>query len=283
MKDQIVDTLNRQIADTISLQSSDTLIGSLNEPIKVQLIENGNKIDWSVGFLSVAILSLIAAVFIPFIQKKYEERKSKYGFHLYVKKKIGIIWNLLTHDEFQYKQPTSSEEIDDKLLTFDKLIYKFELDYKKNRETIHPLFAFGIIFNFQNLLFIVTRIQYALSSIDLNDLDEKTLAFGDKLSTQEHHKLNAVFMLIEHYISITTFHDKFDLLKSIRRETKNSKWTGLKVDGKVLKNQEMILNDLNFIRENEASINEILKINKLLIQEVKSFFRFDKLDKNKKN
>ncbi|PCJ86743.1 MAG: hypothetical protein COA57_05905 [Flavobacteriales bacterium] len=262
---------------------TDTIASTITKPIEVKLIENGDKIDWNIWFLSVAVLSLIAAVLIPYAQRKYQESKSKYGFHLYIKKKIGVVWNLLTYDKLEYKQPISAETMDDLQLTFDKLINQFEKDYQKNKDTIHPLFAFGVLFNLRNLLFTVKRVQYALKDVDIKDLDEKTLAFGDKLSKKEHNKLTAVFMLIEHYFSITTFHDKFDSLLSIKREIKNSQWVGLRVDNTVLKNQDMIMNDLKYLRENEVNINEILNINKLLIQELKSYFDFDKLEKRKKN
>lgn len=263
-------------------QAIDSISQAINDPIKVQLIEKVDKIDWNLWFLLIAVLSLIAAVIIPFAQRKYEERKSKYGFHLYVKKKIGVVWNLLTYDKFEYKQHTSVESMEDLLLTFDQLIIQFEKNYKKDKNTIHPLFAFGVLFNLQNFLFTVKRIQYSLDSIDLKDLDEKTLAFGDKLSKKEHTKLNALYMLIEHYYSITTFHDKFDNLLSIKRQIKNSKWAGLKVDHTVLKNHDMIMNDLNYLRENESSIFEILNINRLLIKELKSYFDFNKLERKRK-
>lgn len=253
----------------------------ISEPIKVKIIEESNKIDWNIWFLLVALLSLIAAVLLPFLQKKYEESKTKYGFHLYIKKRIGIVWNLLTYDQFSYKQPTSADSMDDLSLTFDNMILRFEKDYSKNKETIHPLLAFGILLNFQNILFTISRIQFALKSINIENLDEKTLEFGDKLSKKEHHKLNAIFMLIEHYYSITSFHDKFTSLKSVQREYKDKQWIGLKVEKTVLKNQQLILDDLAFIRENEISLNEILKINKLLIQEMKSYFEYEKLKKKK--
>ncbi|VXA98805.1 conserved hypothetical protein [Flavobacterium sp. 9AF] len=214
--------------------------------------------------------------------KKYEENKIKYGFHLYIKKRIGVVWNLLTYDKFSYKKILDSENLDDLSLTFDEFIKGFEKDYSKNKETIHPLFAFGILLNFQNILFTIHRIKNALKSINIENLDEKTLEFGDKLSKKEHHKLNAIFMLIEHYYSIITFHDKFDSLKSVQREIKEKRWIGLKVEKTVLKNQGVILDDLKFLRENEISINEILNINKLLIQEMKSYFEYDKLKKKRK-
>jgi hypothetical protein len=283
MNEQITDTITQKVIDSLPKTVTDTLANKVPNPIQVELIENSDKIDWNVWFLLIAVLTLITAVIIPFAQKKYEERKSKFGFHLYVKKKLGIVWNILTYDKLEYKQPRSAEKMDNELLTFDKLIYKFEKDFKENKNTIHPLFAFGIIFNLQNLLFTVKRIQYSLNSIDIKNLDEKTLEFGDKLSKSEHHKLNGLYLLIEHYFSITNFHDKFDSLKSIKRKEKDSKWIGLEVDKKVLKKQKWILEDLEYLRENELSIDEILKMNKLLIQELKSYFEFEKLNKKRKN
>lgn len=283
MNKQITDTITQKVIDSLPKTVTDTLANKVPNPTQVELIENLDKIDWNVWFLLIAVLTLITAVIIPFAQKKYEERKSKFGFHLYVKKKLGIVWNLLTYDKLEYKQPRSAEKMDDELLTFDKLIYKFEKDFKENKNTIHPLFAFGIIFNLQNLLFTVKRIQYSLNTIDIKNLDEKTLEFGDKLSRSEHHKLNGLYILIEHYFSITSFHDKFDSLKSIKRKEKDSKWMGLEVDKKVLKKQKWILEDLEYLRKNELSIDEILKMNKLLIQELKSYFEFEKLNKKRKN
>lgn len=282
MTEQITDTIAKKAIDTLPKADTDTLINIIPNPVQVEIVESSKKVDWNIWFLLIAVLTLITAVVIPFAQKKYEERKSKFGFHIYVKKKLGIVWNLLTYDQFEYKQPKSAEEMVDEILTFHKLMCKFEKYYKEHKNTIHPLFAFGIIFNLQNLLFAVKRVQYALSEIDIRNLDEKTLEYGDKLSKSEHHKLNGLYLLIEHYFSITSFHDKFDSLKSIKRKEKKSKWVGLEVDQKVLKKQNIILEDLEYLRENELSINEILKINKLLIQELKSYFEFDKLNKKRK-
>jgi hypothetical protein len=253
----------------------------MNEPIEVKIIENSDKIDWSIWFLSIAVLSLIAAVIIPFLQKKYEERKTKLGFHLYVKNRIGVVWNLLTYDKLEYKQPTSPNKMEELALTFDEMNIKWEHYYRLNKETQHPLFAFGIIFNFQNLLFTVNRIRYALLSIDIENLEEKTLQYGDKLSKKEHYKLNGLFLLIKHYNSITSFHDKFGSLKSIKREIMDFRWIRINTDDTLLSNQELILNDLQFLKENEISINEIIKINKLLIQEIRAYFKDNNLTKMK--
>lgn len=253
----------------------------MTEPLKVEIVENAQKIDWSIWFLLIAVLSLIAAVLIPFIQKKYEERKSKYGFHLYIKKRIGIVWNLLTYDKFEYRQPDNVNSIDSIALTFDKIVIRFKEDFKRYHDTIHPLHAFIILFNFQNILLTVFRIQSALKDIDIKNLEEKTLEFGDKLSKKEHIKLTGLYLVIEHYHSITSFHDRFGSLKSVKRQIKDSMWIGHIVDKTVLDHQDYLLADLKYLTDNEISIDEIININKILIQELKSYFEFEKLEKKK--
>lgn len=261
----------------------DTLINNASStPVHIQILEHKDVVDWNLWFLVLGILSLIAAVAIPFAQKKYEEKKAKYGFHLYVKKRLGVVWNLLTYDKLEYTQPISEDKADDFNITFDQLILQFEKDFKKYSDTIHPLFAFGILLNLQKILMTVYRIQQALSMIDLVNLDEKTLEYGDKLSKKEHHRLTGIYILIEHYISITNHHDKFDSLQTIKRQIKDKRWTGLIVEGSVLENQNLILADLQYINQNELSVNEILKINKLLVQELRSYFDFDKLEEKSK-
>ncbi|MEN9442117.1 MAG: hypothetical protein RLZ33_2194 [Bacteroidota bacterium] len=256
----------------------DTLIKK-HETIKVEILENYNRVDWDFWFLLIAVLSLLSAVLIPVIMRKYEERRTKYGFHLFVKKKFGVTWNILTYDKYPYKQPTGPQELDDFGLTFDQAIKQFVKDYEKYRDTIHPLMAFGVLFNLQNLLHVMKRIQYELEGINLTDLDDKTLANADKLSRKEHNKLNAIYLLVEHYISIVSFNDKFDSLVTIKIVINDSKWVALKLDQNVLKNQDMILNDLNYLRQNEVNIQEILNINKILIHELDSYLQMTKRTK----
>ena len=68
-------------------QAIDSISQSTNELIKVQIIDDVDKVDWNLWFLLIAVLSLIAAVILPFAQRKYEERKSKYGFTFTSKRK----------------------------------------------------------------------------------------------------------------------------------------------------------------------------------------------------
>ncbi len=253
----------------------------MSDTIKVKIIENSDKIDWNIYFLIVALLALIAAVVVPFLQKKYEEKKAKYGFHLYVKKRIGVLWNILTYDKLEYKQFVN-EDLIKLVIPYDEYISKFESDYKINKDTIHPLYAFGILFNLQNLLVIVNTVKSFLKTIDIKNLEEKTLEYGDKLSQKELNKLTALFILFQNYDSVVSFHDKFGTLKSIKRDIKDKQWIGLIVEKSVLNNQELILNDLRYLTENEFSMKEIIKINKLLIQELKLYFDYNKLVKKRK-
>ena len=179
MNEQITDSIAKLQMDSIPEKSLDTAANNIPDSLKVDIIEHSEKIEWNIWFLLIAVLTLIAAVIIPFAQKKYEERKSKIGFHIYVKKKLGIVWNLLTYDKYEYKMPKSADSMQKVILTFDKLINKFEKDFKENKNTIHPLFAFGVLYNLQNLLFAVSRIQDALNTIDIKNLDEKHIRLVD--------------------------------------------------------------------------------------------------------
>jgi len=87
---------------------------------------------------------------------------------------------------------------------------------------------------------------------------------------------------MEHFNSIIQFHDRFGNMKSIQREIKNGIWVGLKVDQSLLKNQQLVAEDIKHLCNDEMSIQEIFKISKLLIQELKSFYDFEKLQKKRK-
>jgi hypothetical protein len=88
---------------------------------------------------------------------------------------------------------------------------------------------------------------------------------------------------MEHYNSITTFHDRFKDLKSIKRITKGSIIIGFELDKNILKDQQMVAEDMKHLCNNELSIDEVIKINKLLIQETQNFFKYEKLQKKKAN
>ncbi len=240
------------------------------------------QIDWNKWLTLIATLALFVAILIPLIQKKYEERKAKTSFQMYLKKYFGILFNILTYDKIEYTKPSAKDSPEKLQLSFGDYINKFEIDLKENRNTVQFRVAFSIIFNLQNLLFVIHRIQLAIKQTDTNKLYEQTLEYGNSLTKKELNKIYAILLLMEHFTSVTSFHDRFGSMKSIQRENNEEVWIGLKVDQKLLKNQQLILEDFQHLNNDESSIHEIVNISKLLLQEVKIFYEFEKLMKKKR-
>lgn len=240
------------------------------------------QIDWNKWLTIIAALALIAAIIIPFIQKKYEEKRSKASFQMYLKKYLGVLINILTYDKIEYAKPSISDSPEKSNLTFDEYIRTFEKDFKENQKSGQFRVAFSIILNLQNLLFVIRRIQSSINQIDVNKLYDRTLEFGNNLTTIELNRIYGILLIMENFNSITSFHDRFGSLKSVSRENLKGEWIGLIVDQSLLKNQQIILDDLVFLIENELSISEIINISKLLVQELKNFYNFKKLSKQRK-
>src|ERR1035437_2339278 len=95
-----------------------------------------NQIDWNKWLTIIAALALIAAIFIPFVQKIYEERKAKISFQMYLKKYFGILYNILTYDKIEYTKSSIKDSPDKLQLTCDEYIKVFETDFKEHQNTI---------------------------------------------------------------------------------------------------------------------------------------------------
>ena len=238
--------------------------------------------DWNKWLTLIAAFTVIVAIVIPFAQKKYDEMKAKISFHLYLKKYFGILFNILTYDEIEYTRPSIKDDSEKSTLTFLEFLRQFESDFKEHQNTLQTRVAFSIVFNLQNLLFVVHRIQSAIRHTDVDKLYEQTLAYGNRLTKKELNKIYGILLIMEHFNSIIQFHDRFGNMKSIQREIKNGIWVGLKVDQSLLKNQQLVAEDIKHLCNDEMSIQEIFKISKLLIQELKSFYDFEKLQKKRK-
>jgi len=230
------------------------------------------QIDWNKWLTIIAALALISAILIPLIQKKYEERKSKKSFQMYLKKYFGILLNILTYDKIEYTIPSIKDNPEKTNLTFIEYIRTFEKDFNENQNTVQTRIAFSLIFNLQNLLFVIHRIQLSIKEIEVNRLYEQTLAYGSSLTNKELNKIYGILLLLENFASITSFHDRFESMKSIKREKEKGLWVGLSIDQSLLKNQQLIQEDLLKLNNNELSICEIIKVSKLLTQELISFY-----------
>jgi len=47
--------------------------------------------------LTIAIIAVIVSVATPFAQRKYEEWKARISFKLYIKKYLGVLFNIMTY------------------------------------------------------------------------------------------------------------------------------------------------------------------------------------------
>ena len=54
---------------------------------------------------------------------------------------------------------------------------------------------------------------------------------------------------------------------------------GFELDKEILTKQQIVAEDMKHLSNHELSINEVLMVNKLLIQEIKNFFEYEKLKK----
>jgi len=201
---------------------------------------------------------------------------------MYLKKYFGILFNIIIYDKIEYTKPTVKDTPEKIELTFGEYLNAFEKDFNEYKNTSQFRIAFSILINLQNLLLVVNRINAVIKYIDANKLYEQTLSYGNSLTKDELNKIYGILLLIENFNSITSFHDRFGSIRSIQRVIDQGEWTGLKVDRALLKNQQLIIEDLQNLSNDNLSIHEIINISKLLLQELKSFYNFNKLVKKKR-
>ncbi len=233
--------------------------------------------------LTIAIIAVIFSIATPFAQRKYEEWKARISFKLYLKKYLGVLFNILTYDKIEYHIPSIKDNPEKSNLTLPEYIKKFEKDFKEHQNTVQYRVAFAMLFNIQNLFSVINRARIEIERIRVDNLYEHTLAYGSNLSKRNLEKIYGLFLLLEHYNSITTFHDRFKEIKSIKRITKDGFIIGFELDKNILKDQQMVAEDMKHLCNNELSIEEVIKINQLLIQETKIFFDYESLQKKRKN
>jgi hypothetical protein len=238
--------------------------------------------DWNKWLTLIAALTLVAAVILPFAQKKYEEWKAKISFNLYLKKYFGILYNILTYDKIEYRIPSVDDNPKKVMVSFEEYLINFESDYKKFRTTNQPRIAFSMIYNLQYLFLIIYRLQSAIKQVNGDKLYEQTLAYGNNLRKAELNKIYSVLLLMENFTSITLFHDRFQKLKSVGRLMDKNIWMGFEVNKTLVEDHKVIFDDLMSLNNNESSINEVITICKLMIQEFKSFYDFNTLQKKRK-
>ncbi|SHM36851.1 hypothetical protein SAMN05444275_11277 [Myroides odoratimimus subsp. xuanwuensis] len=256
----------------------------MKETISVKLIEDVNKINWEPWVLLVAILTLIASVIIPFAQKKYEEFRAKRNFQYYLKKQIGLVLNHLTTTKVEYIEPSVRNEPKKEYLLIKDLIIKIKKDFTEHKNTFQPRVIFMMQMNIQNMCLFAHQARETISTIDLQNITERTLEFGKELSENELNKIYGLILIYESFQSISLFHDRFGEFKGITRLMVENEWIGLKVESDLLNNQNQLNEDLLLLNDNERSLEELSNIILILNQETKKYFDYDNLQlKRKKN
>jgi hypothetical protein len=253
----------------------DTLL-TQKEVIPVNIIDIPDKTNWEPYFLFVATLSLIVAVIIPFAQKKYDEYRTKRSFTIYLKKQLGFILNFLTSEKIEYHEPSIKKNPDKVQLELTEFIKRFEIDLKKHKEAVQPKIIFTLIMNLQKLLLYSFHLRNTIRNVEFKELMKLTLEHGDKLSKKELSNIYGLIVVLESFISISLYHDRFAEIKSIKRLTQENVWVGLKLDKDFLEKQEILNDDLQYINDNESSITEITFILRAVEQKVKEYFDYEK-------
>lgn len=240
-----------------------------------------DKIEWNDWMLLVAVLALVASVIIPFAQKKYEEYRAKRNFQYYLKKQIGLILNLLTSEKLEYHEPSVKNEPKKEFLLIQDFIGELQKDFKEHKNTVQPRVIFMLLMNVQKLCHFAYQLRRIISTIDLQGITNKTLEHGKELSKKELNKIYGLILICESYMSISLFHDKFDSIKSIKRDIENNTWKGLKVEKDLLTNQKRLNEDLLILNDNENSLKELSDILLIINQETKKYFDYEKLQKKR--
>jgi hypothetical protein len=255
----INDTLNILVKDTIS---------------QFKLVLEKDENNWQIYFLILGVISVFVAVFIPFLQKKYEHQKSKNSFKRYVKYYLGEVVSILIKDKIYYGSLENSSRPKLLNIEFKDAVDKYFDELMKNKDTISSTLKYQLIFNLQSIFIKVYQFTYALKSLNLESIKEKTLAFGDKLSKKDLNSIYSFIATIEHLGSITIFNDIFGKLKSVERIlNKDNLWVGIKTEKTFLNNQECLLNsEFSFLLENKEKIKEILLMVSLTIVQIEVFY-----------
>lgn len=253
----------------------------MEDIVKVKIIEDSNKIDWESWTLLVAVLALIASVIIPFAQKKYEEYRTKRNFQFYLKKQIGLVLNLLTTVKLEYIQPSVRNDPKKELLLIKEYIQKLKSDFVEHKNSNQPRVIFTLLMNIQKFCQFSYNLRLTISTINSQTITEKTLEHGKELSKRELSNIYGLILIYESYISISQYHDKFSNIKSIQRLMTDKAWIGLSVENDLIKNQEILNQDLLFINDNENSLEELQNIVLILNQETKKYFNYDKLQEKR--
>jgi hypothetical protein len=178
--------------------------------------------------------------------------------------------------------PSIKDNVTKSKLRLTDYLIRFIKDFKEHQNTLQPRLAFPLLMNLQNPLMVTDRIRIAIKDIEVNKLYDRTLEYGNNLSTKELNNIYGILLIMESFVSITVFHDRFSDLKTVKRLISKGQWIGLKLDPDFLQHQNLLAEDLKQLCNEELSIVETTSITQLLVQHIKSFYKYDKLISKKR-
>lgn len=254
---------------------TDTLLVK-NKAILDEIINYSNQNNWESYFLLIATLTLIAAMIIPFVQRKCDEYRTKRSFKMYFKNQIGFILKYITSEKIDYQESSINEKITKEKIELSEFLKRYENDFKHQKVAVEPVIIFTLLINLQNFILFSFRLKNIIKDIDFKDLMKLTLEHGNKLSKKELSNIYQLIAVLDRFISICLYHDRFGKMKSIKRLTQEGVWIGLDFDQDFLEKQEFLNDDLLFINEHENSIAEIAFVLRDVNQKIKEYFNDEK-------
>ena len=255
---------------------TDTLLVK-NKAILDEIIDYSDMNNWAPYFLLIATLALIAAVIIPFVQKKYDEHRSKRNFKMYFKNQIGFILNYLTSENIEYQESSINNKIAKEKIELSEFLKRYENDFKHHKDAVQPVIIFTLLINLQNFLMFSFNLRNIIKDVDFKDLMKLTLEHGNKLSKKELSNIYQLIAALDRFISVCLYHDRFGKMKSIKRLTQDGVWIGLDFNKDFIEKQEFLNDDLLFINEHETSIAEIAFVLRAVNQKIKEYFDDEKI------
>ena len=254
---------------------TDTLLIK-NKAIPYEITDYLDMNNWEPYILLIATLTLIAAILIPFVQKKYDEYRTKRSFKMYFKNQIGFILNYLIIEKIECQESSINKTITKEKLELSEFLKRYENDFKHHKDAVQPEIILTLLINLQNFLLFSSHLRNIIEDVDFKDLMKLTLKHGNKLSKKELSNIYQLIAILDRFISIYLYHDRFGRMKSIKRLIQEGVWIGLDLDKDFIEKQDFLNDDLLFINEHETSIAEIAFVLRDVNQKIKEYFDYEK-------
>jgi hypothetical protein len=193
---------------------------------------------------------------------------------LYLKKELIFAYRTLTEDLLDLNE-VEGDDIKKLQLTYQDAIKIFKEQYERYKNTIQPREAFALIFNLQNIIYATYKFGLITQTINFRELDRQIILQQTEIDKTKFNLYQKVLFVMEHYGSIYHHHDRFGNLKTIKRLIERGIWNGFMLDGDFLKKQDLLFEDLKYIRENEDGLEQIIEP-ELILEIMDSFFKIDK-------